>query len=320
MLDVPVLFCIFNRPELTRQVFERIRAAQPKVLLVVGDGPRLDRAGEQAAVTQSRSVIQDVDWDCEVKTNFAAENMGCKARIGTGITWAFEHAEELIILEDDCLPDSTFFGYCAQLLQRYRDQPDIMMISGNNFQPTSVTDASYYFSHWTHIWGWATWKRAWQHFDVDLKDWPARRNANFFDDIFPSATDRQHWRQVMDNQHAGLIDTWDFPWTYACWKSGGLTVLPDRNLVTNIGFGEAATHTTDAESRLAGLPTYPLLEIVHPDQIQRNEMADQYTLENIMSVCSGKEEGLEDPATAAPRPSRWKRLRQRLSKRILLKS
>ena len=315
MLDVPVLFCIFNRPELTRQVFERIREAQPEVLLVVSDGPRPDREGEHAAVLQSRSVLQNVDWDCEVKTNFADENMGCKARIATGITWAFEHAEELIILEDDCLPDPTFFNYCGELLNRYRDNPNIMMISGNNFQPTSSTEASYYFSHWTHIWGWATWKRAWQHFDVDVGDWPQRKHENFFADIFPSETDQNHWRQVMDNQHAGLIDTWDFPWTYACWKSGGLTVLPDQNLVTNIGFGEAATHTTDAESQLAGLPTQPLLEITHPDQIARHEIADQYTLENIMSVCSGKDE-----VAGAPRPSRWKRLRQKFNKRILLKS
>ena len=318
MLDVPVLFCIFNRPELTRQVFERIRAAQPRVLLVVSDAARNDREGEDDQVARARAVIADVDWDCEVKTNFADQNMGCKARIATGVTWAFEHAEELIILEDDCLPDPSFFFYCADLLSRYRDRPDVMMISGNNFQPASVTEASYYFSHWTHIWGWATWKRAWQHFDVDVSDWPARRDENFFEYIFPSAPDQQHWQQVMDNQHAGLIDTWDFPWTYACWKSGGLTVLPARNLVTNIGFGEDATHTTDAESKLAGLPTFPMLEIVHPERIQRNEIADQYTLENIMSVCS--DQSAQNASTASPRPSRWKRLRRSLSKRILLKS
>lgn len=320
MLDVPVLFCIFNRPELTRQVFQRIRAAQPKVLLVVSDGPRADRAGEHEAVSQSRAILQDVDWQCEVKTNFAEENMGCKARIATGITWAFEHTEDLIILEDDCLPDPTFFSYCAELLDRYRNDERIMMVSGNNFQPTARTDASYYFSHWTHIWGWATWKRAWQHFDVDVKDWPARRSENFFDAIFPSTADRRHWRQVMDNQHAGLIDTWDFPWTYACWKSGGLTVLPDQNLVTNIGFGKDATHTTDAESRLARLPTSPMMDIVHPQQIIRHEVADQYTLENIMSLCAGNDQEQPIPADASPRLSRWKRLRRSLSKRIPLKS
>ncbi len=318
MLDVPVLFCIFNRPELTRQVFARIRAAQPKMLLVVSDAARDDREDEDDQVAQARAVIAGVDWECEVKTNFADQNMGCKARIATGISWAFEHAEELIILEDDCLPDPTFFSYCAELLTRFRDQPEVMMISGNNFQPTSRTEASYYFSHWTHIWGWATWKRAWQHFDADVSDWPQRKPNNFFADIFPSATDQQHWQQVMDNQHAGLIDTWDFPWTYACWKSKGLTVLPDQNLVKNIGFGIDATHTTDAESRLAGLPTYPMLEITHPARIKRHEVADQYTLENIMSVCSDK--SAENGSADSPRPSRWKRLRQKLSKRILLKN
>jgi len=317
MIDVPVLFCIFNRPELTRQVFQRIRAARPKVLLIVSDGPRPDRAGEAALVEKSRSVIYDIDWSCEVKTNFADENIGCKARIATGITWAFEYTEELIILEDDCLPDPTFFGYCGELLSRYRDDPKIMMISGNNFQPTSRTAASYYFSHWTHIWGWATWKRAWQSFDIDVSDWPQRRGENFFKDIFPSAADQQHWQQVMDNQYAGLIDTWDFPWTYACWKSGGLTVLPDQNLVTNIGFGEAATHTTDDGSPLAGLPMHPMAEITHAKQIARHELADQYTLENIMSVCSDKSALRAE--TASPQPSRWRRLRQKINKRLLQK-
>ena len=315
MLNTSVLFCIFNRPDLTRQVFDRIREARPSKLLVVADGARLDRVGEDELVSQTRAIINDVDWTCEVLTNFADHNMGCKQRIASGITWAFEQSDELIILEDDCLPDATFFGYCSELLDRYRDQPEIMMISGNNFQPTSRTSNSYYFSHWPHIWGWATWKRAWKHFDADVSDWPQRRQQNFFASMFPDAADQRHWEQVMENQHAGLIDTWDFPWTYTCWKANGLTILPDQNLVTNIGFGESATHTTDAESKLARLPTTPMLELKHPESIVRNELADQYTQDHVMCVSSEKPttETATGPKKRSSLSSRWKRLRQRIT-------
>lgn len=324
MTDSSVLFCIFNRPEPTRRVFQRIAAARPNRLLVVGDAARTNRPDERLLVDQCRSVIDDVDWDCDVMTNFADVNMGCKRRIASGITWGFEQTDELIILEDDCLPDPTFFQYCDQLLDRYRDQPQIAMISGNNFQPTSRSDASYYFSHWPHIWGWATWKRAWQHFDADVSDWPQQKNNDFFKHVFPADSDRRHWQQVMDNQHAGQIDTWDFPWAYACWKTGGLTILPDQNLVTNIGFGRDATHTTDAQSRLAELPTVPLNEIVHPQSIERNVVADEYTLNHVMSVSS---EALPDPSSDssshdpahvsdAQSSSRWHRFRKRFGRHL----
>ena len=320
MLETPVLFCIFNRPELTRQVFGRIREARPEKLLVVSDAARHDREGESDWVAEARAIVDEVDWDCEVVKNFADQNMGCKQRIASGITWAFEQTDELIILEDDCLPDATFFGYCDELLKCYRDQPEIMMISGNNFQPASCTADSYYFSHWPHIWGWATWKRAWQHFDADVSDWPQRREENFFAPMFPAAADQRHWERVMENQHAGLIDTWDFPWTYTCWKEGGLTILPDQNLVTNIGFGVSATHTTDAESRLACLPTHPMPKLTHPKSIVRNVEADQYTQDHIMCVCSERP-AAEKPITETAHragerlslSSRWKRFRQRIT-------
>lgn len=318
----PVLFCIFNRPELTQRVFQRIRDARPSKLMIVSDAARRNHPGESLRVDQCRSIAQNVDWDCDVVTNFAENNMGCKRRIASGISWALEQSDDVIVLEDDCLPDPTFFGYCSELLDRYRDHPQIAMISGNNFQPTSRTDASYYFSHWPHIWGWATWKRAWKQFDPDVSDWPQQKNTDFFKDIFPLAADRRHWEQVMDNQHAGLIDTWDFPWAYACWKTGGLSILPDQNLVTNIGFGVDATHTTDAESCLAGLPTRPLHEIFHSDSIQRHHAADDYTLEHVMSISSEKpEQASADDSFFNSPASRWRqfskrfkdRLRQRLS-------
>jgi len=246
LFDTPILFCIFNRPELTAKVFESIRQRQPKTLMIACDGPRT-----------------------------------CKLAMSSAISWAFEQAEQLIILEDDCLPNPSFFGFCESLLIRYHDNPDVMMISGNNFQPSPRSDASYYFSRWTHIWGWATWKQAWQQFDIDVSSWPKLKETAQLRSIFKSPVEYAHWAQTLDSQHAGKIDTWDFPWAYAVWSNNGMSILPERNLVTNIGFGDDATHTTDPESKLAGIPACSVGKLLHPIDIKINNEADRYTWESI---------------------------------------
>ncbi len=273
-LQTPVLFCIFNRPELTRQVFAAIRRQRPKALLVVQDGPRPDREGEAELVAKARRVVEEVDWDCEVRTHFADENLGCKRRMATGISWGFELFERLIILEDDCLPSDSFFGYCDSLLNRFDENENVMMISGNNFLPKSHSPHSYYFSKWTHIWGWASWRRAWRKFDVEMSDWATVRELNWLDSLCCDEAELEHWNSIFDRQHAGLIDTWDFSWMYNCWRQHGLTVLPHRNLVTNIGFGDSATHTIDASSPLANMPRFELGPLLHPAQVTRNVIAD----------------------------------------------
>jgi hypothetical protein len=282
-LKTPVAFCIFNRPDLTRQVFDAIAKVQPESLLVIGDGPRVDRLGERELVAQTRDVLNRIDWPCQVKTNFSERNLGCKQRMATGIDWAFEQAEELIILEDDCLPNPSFFRYCEQLLERYRHDDRIMMISGDNFQPHRRSPNSYYFSRWPHIWGWASWRRAWRRFDVEMKGWPAVKSNRTLASVFSSEQEYQYWEALLDRQYAGEIDTWDFPWAYACWIQNGLTILPETNLVSNLGFAETATHTTDTASDLANLPTFDMDELIHPRQIAANEAADQFTWENILS-------------------------------------
>ena len=161
VITKPVLFCIFNRPELTARVFESIRARQPHQLFIASDGPRDSNSDDVTKVEAARQIVSRVDWECDVSTRFLSENLGCKHAMSSAISWAFEKTEDLIILEDDCLPHASFFGYCDSLLDRYRNEDSVMMISGNNFQPSRRSDASYYFSRWTHIWGWATWKRAW---------------------------------------------------------------------------------------------------------------------------------------------------------------
>ncbi len=176
----PIIFFIFNRPAETFRVFERIREARPEKLLIVADGPRSSRAGEAALCRQTREILDRVDWPCEVLTNFADTNMGCGRRIAGGLDWAFEEVEEGIIVEDDCLPDPSFFRYCAKLLDRYRADERVMMISGDNFQNgVSRTSDSWYFSQLRHCWDWATWRRAWRHFDFAMSDWPQRRASQW---------------------------------------------------------------------------------------------------------------------------------------------
>jgi len=295
----PVLFCIFNRPELTARVFESIRARKPKTLFIASDGPRVLNPDDDAKVESARKIVSKIDWDCDVKTRFLSKNLGCKHAMSSAISWAFEHSEELIILEDDCLPHASFFDYCDSLLDRYRDEERVMMVSGNNFQPSPRSDASYYFSRWTHIWGWATWKRAWKHFDVNVSSWPKLRRSKQLKSVFTNPTEYAHWSRTLDSQYAGNIDTWDFPWAYAVWANNGLSILPERNLVTNIGFGSDATHTTDPESKLAGMEACDLGQLLHPIDINMNVEADRYTWESIFQP---------GVSSAKPRMPYWKKL------------
>jgi hypothetical protein len=198
-----------------------------------------------------------------------------------GLDWAFDRAERLVILEDDCLPHPRFFDYCRELLHRYQDRPEVMMISGDQFNPNLQISTSYYFSRWTHIWGWASWRRAWQLNDPHLRAWPQEKIQDSLASWCDSPAERDHWQPILDAVYRGEIDTWDFTWMYSCWRHQGLTILPRTNLVSNLGFGAEATHTTSADSPLAQLPTDDFGEWVHPPEIHRNRTADQWTFANI---------------------------------------
>lgn len=273
-METPVLFCIFNRPQVTAEVFEAIRLQRPKRLLVVCDGPRPDRPGEAELVEESRAIIHQTDWDCEIETCYSEENLGCRLRMASGLDWGFSRAERLVILEDDCLPHSTFFEYCERLLDRYADDSRIGMISGNNFQPEPLSEESYYFSRWTHIWGWASWRRAWQHFDLNISLWPEVREQGLLSGMVDSDEEEQYWQTIFDEVYAGNIDAWSYSWMFACWLHGMLSVLPQRNLVSNLGFGPDATHTISADSPLAMMETFPNRLTRHPNFVVRNRRAD----------------------------------------------
>jgi hypothetical protein len=275
----PVLFLIFNRPEPTQRVFQAIRAARPPRLYVAADGPRADRAGEAERCEAARRVVQDIDWPCRVETLFRSHNLGCKQAVSHAVDWFFEHEEEGIILEDDCLPDPTFFPFCEELLAHYRDEQSVALICGANFQfGRTHGDASYYFSRYVHIWGWASWRRAWRLYDRDIKCWPQFRSNGALERILGSRSrEISYWRRIFDSVHAGKIDTWDYQVNLMLWANAMVSVLPQRNLVSNIGFGAEATHTRDA-SRCANLPLRSMeFPLRHPPVVQTCASADDYT-------------------------------------------
>lgn len=280
-LRTPILFCIFNRPTETERVFAAIRQQRPATLLVVQDGPRSQNGHDAAQIAAARKVLDAIDWPCELRTHFAETNLGCKRRMASGISWGFEQFEQLIILEDDCLPSQSFFGFCETLLDRFADDERVTMISGDNFQLRPRSTDSYYFSKWAHIWGWASWRRAWNCMDADLASWPAEKGKSWLPELCCDEAETAHWTELFDRQAAGAIDTWDFPWMYSCWRHGGLAAIPNRNLVTNIGFGPGATHTTDATSRLSNLPRREFGQLWHPENVSRHLEADAFTWEVI---------------------------------------
>ncbi len=261
--DIPIALVIYKRLDVTRRVFAAIAAARPRRLYVIADGPRDE--SEAARCAETRAIIREVDWNCEVSTNYAETNLGLKRRVSSGLDWVFAHEEQAIILEDDCLPDPTFFRYCVELLDRYRDDERIMQIAGTNpLRGAYRPESSYFFTSYIHISGWATWRRAWQYFDVTMSQWadPAVRGGVLSQLIDPKERQFQceMWTQVYD----GKVDSWAYPWAFACRARNGLSTMPRDNLISNIGFGPEATHTV-VKTRYAEMPIRPMVfPLEHP--------------------------------------------------------
>ena len=275
-IKTPVAFIIFNRPETTKRVFEEIAKARPQKLLVIADGPRVDHLDDVEKCAAVRDIIDGVDWDYEVLKNYSDVNLGCKRRVSSGLDWVFDTFEEAIILEDDCLPHPTFFRFCEELLERYRDDDRVMHIGGNNFLCSRENlKYSYYFSMYSQIWGWATWRRAWKYYDVEMKLWPTIRDNEWMESIFDDKQYANYRKKIWDNTYNGKIDTWDYQWLFAMLIQNGVSILPKMNLISNIGFGKDATHAQKGGKLRAGLQTsgveFPLR---HPLFMVRDAIAD----------------------------------------------
>ncbi len=245
--NTPILFMIFNRPDTTRRVFERIKQIKPPVLLISADGPRKDRPQEYERCQQCRDIIKEIDWECRVETNFSDVNLGCKKRVSSAITWAFDLVDRAIILEDDILVDMSFFRFCQEMLEKYKDDERIMMVSGNDLGRNDIGDASYGFSSMASIWGWATWRRAWKKYDVEMKLWPEAQKMGLLQQTFFRKRVIEDWTSDFQNTYDGKIDTWDYQWLFCQMLNRGMGIVPKYNMVENIGFREDATHTTNVD-------------------------------------------------------------------------
>ena len=281
-LSTPVVFVIFNRPSTAERVFEAIAKARPPKLFVVADGPRQDNPQDAAGCRASRGIIDLVDWDCDVVTDFAPDNMGLTLRFPTGLAKVFEHEEQAIILEDDCLPHPQFFRFCEELLERFRNDERVAQITGSNLQRgRNRTRDSYYFSRFTHIGGWATWRRAWQTYDVQLSSWIDVRETPWLHDVVGDARQERYWRRIFDRVVTGKQDGWDYQWTYACWRARALAAVPNVNLVSNIGYGRESSHTR-LRSPLANIPMTAIdFPLRHPYAVAPNAAADAWTVKHV---------------------------------------
>jgi len=252
MFETPILFIVFNRPSKTRRVFERIRLIQPKKFYIAADGPRKTHQQDAALCREVKELIK-IDWECTIAYKYRDQNAGCKTNVSEAINWFFSKEEAGIILEDDCLPDLTFFPYCTDLLQRYKSDNQIFSISGCNFGYTNANSSDYFLTPIFNMWGWATWKRSAKLVDYNLREWD---KLTYMQKLYFAVNKLgrpfylnfdwgwfQFWINIFNKIATGDINTWDYQWAYAQLKEGALTIFPKENLIENIGFDADATHT-----------------------------------------------------------------------------
>lgn len=281
-LQTAILFLVFNRADTTKRVFEIIRKVRPKKLYVAADGPRQHKIGEKIKTTKVREIATKIDWECEVKTLFRKKNLGCKKSISQAINWFFDHEEQGIILEDDCVPNIDFFNYSENLLNRYKKKENILAIAGTSFYNNEFSEqTSYYFSKYIPCWGWATWRRAWKHYNENISFWPEWSMSHDWSKHTPDKIERKYWKRIFDLVKAGKIDSWAYPWTASIWHTNGLVACPSVNLVSNIGFGLESTHTNNKNNKISNMPVGQIGILKHPSKIERNLEVDTWIFNNI---------------------------------------
>lgn len=287
-VDSSVLLIAFNRPEETSTVISRLREVKPKTIYFAVDGPRIDRPEDKDLVTMTQALKSQFDWDCSLSTRFSEINLGCGVGVSSAISWALESEDSVIILEDDIVPEISFFKYCDELLGLYKDDDDVFAVSGCNFAPRELLpdSESYRFSSIPHVWGWAVWKRSWDTYSFDISDWrqdlPIRE---LHKSLGRSILATFMWSRIFNLMAANKIDTWDYQLCYAVLKSKSKVATANVNTVTNIGIGKNATHTALAPNYVLNAEeiNYPLC---HPTKALNLEV-DRWTQRNVMGASFG---------------------------------
>tara|TARA_Y100000589_G_C27125733_1_gene618435 strand:- start:170 stop:1165 length:996 start_codon:yes stop_codon:yes gene_type:complete len=282
---VPILLLTWKREKDISLIINKLRKINAKNIYVNSDGYNLDsyKEKEKDKIIKTRNkIIEDINWECKLCLKFNNNNLGCKDSVINAINWFFENEEYGIILEEDCIPDVSFFYFCAHLLYKYNNHEKIGCITGVNFQNgKKVTNSSYYFSKFNHCWGWATWRKSWQLYDRNMKFWPEMKSQNYWPiDISMSEQERNYWQNIFDISYNNNIDSWAYPWLASLWYAEKITVTPEKNLVSNIGFDGLATHTKNRFSNSANQKTFYLGNIIDNNLIEINLEADNYTFKN----------------------------------------
>lgn len=269
-ITTPVVLIIFKREKYTREVFEAIRGAKPSKLFVIADGGR--NPEEWELCNKTRAIIDNVDWPCEVCKNYSDTNMRTKARVKSGLDWVFSQVDRAIILEDDCVPDQTFFGFCQEMLKKYENDERISMITGDQPVRSWKSDESYLFSRYFAIWGWATWRRAWKFYDDDMAGWPThRKNRDLLKSLYHRGA-AQNMTDLFNKEFTGKINSWATRWFSGCFWSGSYSIVPSVNLVSNIGV--EGVHSSPGINNNVPLASIDVNNIIHPQQISWNKTYD----------------------------------------------
>lgn len=269
-ISTPVVIIVFNRPDKARRILERIAEAQPPELFVIADGPRKYSSDDQKLCKETRDLFEEVDWDCVVHRNYSSANLGLRDRFSTGLSWVFSKTERAIILEDDCLPHKDFFLYCDALLEKYDDNNKVMDITGTNvFEFWNNNEQDYFFSHHGMIWGWATWQDMWEKYDPQMNSWQKESVREQVREQIDDDTVFRYVKRIFDKVYTQEIDTWDYQWGFAKILQSGLSVVPSKNLISNIGFGSGTHHNNSDEiDPRANIPTHGLsFPLNHPEEI-----------------------------------------------------
>lgn len=283
LFDVPILFLVFRRPDITRRVFNEIKKVRPEQLFIGCDGPSDTVPGEAKKVQSVKEIFKkEIDWPCEVKTFFREKNDGSRVAETEAINWFFDNVEEGIILEDDCLPSQSFFYFCKELLKYYRNDARIMMISGNNFHfGRKYGRYSYFFSRHVLTWGWATWRRAWSYNDMNLENLIDFKKEQKIKDINGNYLWKRNYLANLDKVYNNRLDAWDFPWSYTNFCQNGLVCIPNVNLVSNIGFGADAVNHTGRPAKIQNIPLDEIkFPLFHPQFLIPSKCADDFLIRN----------------------------------------
>lgn len=272
--ETAILFLIFNRSDTTQLVFDQIRKLRPRFLYVAADGPRKNMPNDIEKCSETRKIIEGIDWECNLKTLYRQENLSCGPSVSEAITWFFNHEEEGIILEDDCLPDLTFFTFCSELLSKYRNSDKVMMISGTKLAEDNLPTDNYYFTKYANIWGWASWRRVWLNYQFKIND-DKRTISETLAQVLPSRSERWYWLSEFSKLKNNKVNTWDYQLLYAIWQQGGLAISPSINMIKNIGFNNNSTRTFLHDSLKMPDSNQMSFPLSHPEKIEINQLIDQ---------------------------------------------